>query len=196
MIRIVKQRILCYGDASWYRLWEEIIQQSCSEIILLFCETEEQLKKFWEEKSALACMYTVNDHCVFEDWVFVKKFYLLPEFFLVFLGNLKVFQERVGYVLEDFSFYHNIIFTKRKNFLLREKEYKILLYFLHRYQEKISKEELLKGIWSYNREVETLTLETHVGQLNKKLRFCNHRITKERDFFYLILLGRGEIINF
>ncbi|ETZ05177.1 winged helix-turn-helix domain-containing protein [Holospora undulata] len=188
MIRVVRRKLLCYGDVLWCSLWEEIIQQSCAEITLSFCSTEVQLRESWEKKSSLACVYVMNNRCVFEDWI-SKKFYLLPEFFLVFLGDLKAFQQKVGYVLKDFSFYHNTIITKKRNFLLREKEYKTLVYFLERYKEKINKEELLKEVWKYSNDMETLTLETHVAQLNKKLKFCNHRIRREKNFFLMDSIG-------
>ncbi|PPE05606.1 helix-turn-helix domain-containing protein [Holospora curviuscula] len=186
MIQIVKQKIFCCGELYWCMLWKEIIHQIFPEIIFIFAQTIEELEESWKNKSVLVRIYLVENCLTWEDWI-SKKFYKLPEFFSVFLGEFTTLQEKVGYVLKEFSLYHKTLITKEGFFFtLREKEYKILIHFLHQYQKKVHKEELLQKIWQYTVSVETYTLETHIGQLNKKLKLCNHRILREEDYFLLI----------
>ncbi|WP_162147068.1 winged helix-turn-helix domain-containing protein [Holospora obtusa] len=174
-----------FGDIYWCSLWREVVDQNFFDLEVFFCEKQEQLNFFREERSVLSYVYVQNKQCVFENWI-SKKYYLLPEFFFVFLGELKILQNKVGYALEDFLLYDHTIITKKKELIvLREKEHKILIYFLNQYQKKVNKEKILKEVWNYHHMVETSTLETHVGQLNKKLRFCNHRIIRYQDNFFL-----------
>ena len=163
-----------------------MIHQILPESVVTLCQSPEQWELTWKEKSFLARIYVLNHQCIWEDWI-AKRYYKLPEFFSVFLGELFSFRDKVGYVLKQFSLYHTTLITGQKNCVsLRDKEYKTLIYFLNQYQQKIHKEELLKNIWKYNTEIETFTLETHVGQLNKKLKPCYHRIIREQDYFALV----------
>lgn len=52
---------------------------------------------------------------------------------------------------------------------LTEKEIEIILFLRHRAGEVISREDLLAGIWRYNNDITTHTLETHIYRLRKKL---------------------------
>ncbi len=66
---------------------------------------------------------------------------------------------------------HNLIFTtkKGKKINLTEKEANLLI---HLYQNKgkiVSRENLLKAVWNYSKDVETHTLETHIYRLRKKI---------------------------
>lgn len=52
---------------------------------------------------------------------------------------------------------------------LTGKECEILAFFYKRKGEEISKDDLLKNIWSYHPDVATHTLETHIYRLRQKL---------------------------
>ena len=50
-----------------------------------------------------------------------------------------------------------------------EKESQILQIFLDNTDTHISKKNLLKKVWSYNEDIDTHTLETHIYSLRKKI---------------------------
>ena len=52
---------------------------------------------------------------------------------------------------------------------LAPREYKLLCYFLDHADRTISREELLKEVWSYNFIPSTRTVDVHVGALRQKL---------------------------
>lgn len=52
---------------------------------------------------------------------------------------------------------------------ITEKECQLLRFFLQNKGKELSKETLLKEIWSYHPEAETHTLETHIYRLRQKL---------------------------
>ena len=52
---------------------------------------------------------------------------------------------------------------------LTEKETSILLELKKKEGVSISKDDLLKSIWGYNKNIKTFTLETHIYRLRKKL---------------------------
>jgi hypothetical protein len=53
---------------------------------------------------------------------------------------------------------------------LTEKEVAILAYLYKHKNKPISREDLLKNIWNYSREISTHTLETHIYRLRQKLQ--------------------------
>ena len=62
------------------------------------------------------------------------------------------------------------LFNKNVSMRLTEKESNIFEYMLLNFNQYITKKVLLKEIWSYSDEIDTLTLETHIYSLRKKLR--------------------------
>ena len=48
-------------------------------------------------------------------------------------------------------------------------EYRLLEYFAEHAGQVISRERLLQDVWRYVGEVETRTVDTHVGRLRKKI---------------------------
>lgn len=184
----IKRALLCVGDTYWCALWKEILSQVAPDVCLISCPTLESEEKLWISKRVLVRLYQAENRCFWEDWTSIKT-YLLPEFFSVFLGEIKKLENDVGYTSQHFSLYQNTIITENnQHVILREKEYVALVYFIQRYEKKIDKEELLCKIWKYHEGIETSTLETHITQLNKKLALCAHRIVREQGSYILIPL--------
>lgn len=68
---------------------------------------------------------------------------------------------------------------------LSPKEYELLYYFLQNIDIVIERNELLNNIWGINTEIETRTLDYHIGEIRKKLDLKNDLITINRIGFRL-----------
>lgn len=66
---------------------------------------------------------------------------------------------------------HNLIFTteKGKKINLTEKEAELLIHLYKNKGSIVSREDLLRAVWNYSKDVETHTLETHIYRLRKKI---------------------------
>ncbi len=53
--------------------------------------------------------------------------------------------------------------------ILTEKEIAILQFLDHQNEERVKKEDLLRGVWNYADGLETHTLETHIYRLRQKI---------------------------
>jgi len=72
---------------------------------------------------------------------------------------------------------------------LTEKETGILLYLCRRSDVTVSRAELLENVWSYNAEINTRTLETHIYRLRRKIEKISSSVLIETtDAGYKILL--------
>ena len=56
-----------------------------------------------------------------------------------------------------------------KQVLLRPKEYDLLVALLRRHGQVVTRAELLEEVWGYSDEVYSRTVDTHVGELRRKL---------------------------
>lgn len=63
---------------------------------------------------------------------------------------------------------------------LSPKEYDLLYYFLQNIDVVISRDELLNTIWGIDTEIETRTLDFHIGEIRKKLNLKNDLVTINR----------------
>lgn len=57
----------------------------------------------------------------------------------------------------------------RKEISLSAQEYKLLLFFLEHQNSVITREELLAGVWGYDKLPSTRTVDVHIAWLRKKL---------------------------
>ena len=53
--------------------------------------------------------------------------------------------------------------------MLRPKEFELLMALLERHGEVVSRDELLRDVWGYSSEVMSRTVDTHIGELRRKL---------------------------
>jgi hypothetical protein len=184
-IEIVQPSIVCIGSSYWTRMWEEITAQILPSIQWINAENISLSEDLWKQKNVLMRIYQQEHQCVLEDWITCRT-YALPEFFSVFLGELKQLESAKGYKSSLFALYqYTLISQDNQRCVLREKEYAMFVYCMSYYGKPIHKDVLLKEIWHYTQDIETSTLETHIAQLNKKLAPCGHRILRERACYTL-----------
>lgn len=69
---------------------------------------------------------------------------------------------------------------------LSPKEYELLLIFLKNVDKVVTKEELLNKIWGIYAEIETRTVDYHIGELRKKLGLRKDLITISRVGYRLV----------
>lgn len=69
---------------------------------------------------------------------------------------------------------------------LSPKEYDLLLIFLKNVDKVVTKEELLNKIWGIYAEIETRTVDYHIGELRKKLGLREDLITISRVGYRLV----------
>lgn len=78
---------------------------------------------------------------------------------------------------------------------LSAKEYQLLAYFLHHRDQVLSRERLLRDVWSYKGLPETRTVDVHVGSLRRKLEANRRRprhLLTVRGRGYRFRVGRGS----
>lgn len=63
---------------------------------------------------------------------------------------------------------------------LSPKEYDLLLLFLKNIDKVLSRDELLNKVWGIYTEIETRTIDFHIGELRKKLNLKTDLITINR----------------
>jgi hypothetical protein len=68
----------------------------------------------------------------------------------------------------NFDFQHRTLKHAENSISLTEKEAALLQALLHDAPQEVSRETLLKQIWSYDKEVDTHTVETHIYRLRQK----------------------------
>lgn len=69
---------------------------------------------------------------------------------------------------------------------LSPKEYDLLILFLKNIDVVISREELLNKVWGIYAEIETRTIDFHIGELRKKLSLKDNLITINRVGYRLL----------
>ncbi len=85
-----------------------------------------------------------------------------------------------------------LIFVYNDNLNIRftEKESQIFMCLLDNSNTQISKKNLLKKVWSYNEDIDTHTLETHIYSLRKKIE----KNLKLKDLI-IFLDNKGYFLN-
>jgi two-component SAPR family response regulator len=70
----------------------------------------------------------------------------------------------------SYSFQLNSIYTKRDSLYLTDKENEIFKLLIDNHKSAFNKKQLLDKVWSYNEDIDTHTLETHIYTLRKKIK--------------------------
>ena len=70
----------------------------------------------------------------------------------------------------SYSFQLNSIYTKKGSLYLTDKENEIFKLLIDNLKSTFNKKQLLAKVWSYNEDIDTHTLETHIYTLRKKIK--------------------------
>ena len=70
----------------------------------------------------------------------------------------------------SYSFQLNSIYTKKDSLYLTDKENEIFKLLIDNLKSTFNKKQLLDKVWSYNEDIDTHTLETHIYTLRKKIK--------------------------
>jgi len=70
----------------------------------------------------------------------------------------------------SYSFQLNSIYTKKGSLYLTDKENEIFKLLIDNLKSTFNKKQLLSKVWSYNENIDTHTLETHIYTLRKKIK--------------------------
>ena len=82
------------------------------------------------------------------------------------------------------------LYNGNLNIRFTEKESQIFMCLLDNSNTQISKKNLLKKVWSYNEDIDTHTLETHIYSLRKKIE----KNLKLKDLI-IFLDNKGYFLN-
>ena len=74
--------------------------------------------------------------------------------------------------LEHFSYSFNLntIYVGNSSLYLTDKENEIFQFLIENIGSKVARKQLLSKVWSYNENIDTHTLETHIYTLRKKIK--------------------------
>ena len=74
--------------------------------------------------------------------------------------------------LENFSYSFNLntIYVGNSSLYLTDKENEIFQFLIENIGSKVARKQLLSKVWSYNENIDTHTLETHIYTLRKKIK--------------------------
>ncbi len=70
----------------------------------------------------------------------------------------------------SYSFNLNTIYTTNSSLYLTDKENEIFQFLIKNVGVMVSRKQLLSKVWSYNENIDTHTLETHIYTLRKKIK--------------------------
>tara|TARA_B100001057_G_scaffold282439_1_gene282817 strand:- start:294 stop:959 length:666 start_codon:yes stop_codon:yes gene_type:complete len=70
----------------------------------------------------------------------------------------------------SYSFNLNTIYVGNSSLYLTDKENEIFQFLIENIGNKVTRKQLLSKVWSYNENIDTHTLETHIYTLRKKIK--------------------------
>ena len=70
----------------------------------------------------------------------------------------------------SYSFNLNTIYVGNSSLYLTDKENEIFQFLIANIGNKVARKQLLSKVWSYNENIDTHTLETHIYTLRKKIK--------------------------
>ena len=70
----------------------------------------------------------------------------------------------------SYSFSLNTIYVGNSSLYLTDKENEIFQFLIKKIGSKVARKQLLSKVWSYNENIDTHTLETHIYTLRKKIK--------------------------
>ena len=88
-----------------------------------------------------------------------------------------------------------LIPVKGEDIILTDREADILAYLVRHQGKPVSRDELLKNVWQYQKGVDTHTLETHIYRLRQKIEISadDHPILQTVEGGYSLHLSKREI---
>ena len=164
------QNLIIYNCKSLYVILEEI--SSDLNFKINFANDESSLnKKIKELKNCLIISskkyLDVNNTLVLYDLP-IKVFKLIEKINTEFLKLQYSNQSEIKLNNYIINLNSREILAKSKKIKLTEKEIRTIIY-LSKAQKPVDINELQKKVWSYQNEIETHTVETHIYRLRKKI---------------------------
>jgi len=164
------QNLIIYNCRSLYDILEEI--SSDLNFKINFANDESSLnKKIKELKNCLIISskkyLDVNNTLVLYDLP-IKVFKLIEKINTEFLKLQYSNQSEIKLNNYIINLNSREILAKSKKIKLTEKEIRTIIY-LSKAQKPVDINELQKKVWSYQNEIETHTVETHIYRLRKKI---------------------------
>ena len=164
------QNLIIYNSSSLYDILEEI--SSDLNFKINFVNDENSLNdKIKELKNCLIIsskkLLDVNNTLVLYDLP-IKLFKLIEKINTEFLKLQYSNQSEIKLNNYIINLNSREILAKSKKIKLTEKEIRTIIY-LSKAQKPVDINELQKKVWSYQNEIETHTVETHIYRLRKKI---------------------------
>jgi hypothetical protein len=164
------QNLIIYNSSSLYDILEEI--SSDLNFKINFANDESSLnKKITELKNCLIIsskkLLDVNNTLVLYDLP-IKVFKLIEKINTEFLKLQYSNQSEIKLNNYIINLNSREISTNNRKIKLTEKEIRTIIY-LSNAQKPVDINELQKKVWSYQNEIETHTVETHIYRLRKKI---------------------------
>ena len=167
---MTNQNLIIYKFSKLYQIFDELSLDLNFNIIFVSDENSlnEKIKKFHNYLIISNKKYSNFNHQFVLDNTPINIFKLIEKINIEFLKIQFNFQSEVkvkNYIIDLNS---REMIMNSKNLKLTEKEISTITY-LSDSNEPVSINELEKKVWSYQSDIETHTVETHIYRLRKKI---------------------------
>lgn len=168
---MIKQNLIIYKFDLLYHILKELDLELNYKII--FADTKISLNdKLTNDNNSLVITNTkhidIGNHFVLENTP-INLFKIIEKINIEFLKIKFGSQSKMkikSYTIDLNS--REIIKNNNKKLKMTEREINIIIY-LFKSEKPVSIEELQNKVWSYNNDIETHTVETHIYRLRKKI---------------------------